>query len=71
MNDSEVSRALGIHVSAVNRMRKKDFKPFKTNARYWSEMKKRFGVVLWNIVVIVDISKQIGYLFTTWIVWSF
>lgn len=40
MNDSEVSRALGIHVSAVNRMRKKDFKPFKTNARYWSEMKK-------------------------------
>lgn len=28
------------HVSAVNRMRKEGYKPFKTNARYWSEMKK-------------------------------
>lgn len=40
MNDSKIARELGIHVSAVNRMRKPDYKPFKTNARYWSEMKK-------------------------------
>lgn len=40
MNDSQVSRLLGIHVSAVNRMRKAGYKPHKTQARYWSEMKK-------------------------------
>ena len=40
MNDSQVSRLLGLHVSAVNRMRKIGYKPFKTSARYWSEMKK-------------------------------
>ena len=37
-NQSEISRQVGIHVSQVNRILTKGFVPFKTNARYFSDI---------------------------------
>lgn len=40
MGDKELSKIFGLHISAINRMRKDGYKPYMTNARYWSDMKK-------------------------------
>ena len=37
-NQSEIARRLNLHVAQVNRMMKKNFKPFETGARYFSEI---------------------------------
>lgn len=37
-NQSEVARRLNLHVSEVNKMLKLDYSPFKTNARYFSDI---------------------------------
>ncbi|OYQ50514.1 group I intron-associated PD-(D/E)XK endonuclease [Flavobacterium aurantiibacter] len=39
-SQSEIARQLNLHVSQVNRMLKKEFKPFLTNARYFSDFDK-------------------------------
>ena len=39
-NQSEISRILGLQVAVVNRYLKDGFKPFKTNARYFSDFIK-------------------------------
>ena len=36
-NQSEIARKLGLQVAVVNRYLKDDWKPFKTNARYFSD----------------------------------
>lgn len=37
-NQSEIARITGLHVSTVNRMCKKDFTPYKSNAKYFSDI---------------------------------
>lgn len=37
-NQSEIARQTGVHISQVNRILSKDFIPFKTNARYFSDI---------------------------------
>lgn len=39
-SQAEIARKLGIEKSIVNKMMKKDYKPFKTKARYISEMNR-------------------------------
>lgn len=37
-NQSEIARQLGINIAVVNRMLKKGYQPYKTNARYFSDI---------------------------------
>lgn len=37
-NQSEIARQMNMHVSQVNRMLKSGYKPFQTNARYFSDI---------------------------------
>lgn len=37
-NQSEIARTLNIHVATVNRMLQKDYEPYITNARYFSDI---------------------------------
>ena len=37
-SQSEIARKLNLHVSEVNKMLKPDYSPFKTNARYFSDI---------------------------------
>jgi len=39
-SQTEIAKKLNLHVAQVNRMLKKDFKPFQTNARYFSDFKR-------------------------------
>lgn len=39
-SQTEIAKKLNLHVAQVNRMLKKDYKPFQTNARYFSDFKK-------------------------------
>lgn len=39
-NMSKVANKMGIHVSQVSKYLKPNYKPFRTNARYWSEFKR-------------------------------
>jgi len=39
-SQTEIAKRLDMHVSTVNRILKKDYKPFKTTARYFSELTK-------------------------------
>jgi hypothetical protein len=39
-NQSEIARKLNMHVSIVNRYLKEGYKPFKTNAKYFSDLKR-------------------------------
>jgi hypothetical protein len=39
-SQTEIAKNLNLHVAQVNRMLKKDYKPFQTNARYFSDFKK-------------------------------
>jgi len=39
-NQAEIARKLGIDKAIVNKMMKKDYKPFETNARYFSDMNR-------------------------------
>ena len=39
-NQSEISRITGLAVASINRYLKTDWKPFKTNARYFSDFIK-------------------------------
>ena len=39
-NQSEIARQMGIHVSQINRMLMPDYIPFKTNARYFSDIER-------------------------------
>jgi len=38
---TEIANQLNLHVSQVNRMLKRDYKPFLTNARYFSNFERR------------------------------
>jgi len=39
-SQTEISKITGMHVSQVKRILKKDFKPFETGARYFSDIEK-------------------------------
>lgn len=39
-NQSEIARRLNIHLRIVNKMMQPRYKPYKTNARYFSELQK-------------------------------
>lgn len=39
-SQTEIAKKLNLHVAQINRMLKKDFKPFQTNARYFSDFKR-------------------------------
>lgn len=40
MSQTDIAKKIGIAVATVNRMLKKDYEPFNTNAKYFSDLKK-------------------------------
>jgi DNA invertase Pin-like site-specific DNA recombinase len=41
ITQTETAERLNLHVAQVNRMLKKGYKPYQTNAKYWSDYKRK------------------------------